>query len=57
MIKCKCVKCQTEETYENHKLAWMDGWDFIGDFIVCGDCSVMPTSINTDTTNKDDNER
>jgi uncharacterized CHY-type Zn-finger protein len=55
MIKCKCVKCQCENTYENHKLAWMDGWDFVEDVVVCGDCSVMPTS--NDTTNKDDDEK
>jgi len=42
MIKCKCVKCGEENTYEDHKSAWMDGWDFIGVKQYCGKCPVMP---------------
>jgi hypothetical protein len=28
MIKCKCLSCSTEEVFENHKVAFMEGWDF-----------------------------
>lgn len=42
MIKCKCVKCCDEAVFDSHKSAWMDGWDFVGTFQYCGDCSVMP---------------
>jgi len=42
MIKCRCIKCGDEKTYESQKGAWMDGWDFIGGKNYCGNCPVMP---------------
>ena len=40
------------DTYENHKSAWMDGWDFVGGLEYCGECSVMPTPVkNVKPTN------
>jgi len=42
MIKCKCYKCGKEEVFEDHKQAWMAGWDFLSDGkMICGDCSSM----------------
>lgn len=53
MMKCKCFKCGTVDTYENHKSAWMDGWDFVGGLEYCGECSVMPTPVkNVKPSNK-----
>lgn len=42
MIKCKCVKCGEENTYDDHKSAWMSGWSFLGSKQYCGECPVMP---------------
>jgi hypothetical protein len=40
MIKCKCDECDSEEVFENHKQAWMDGWDFVDNqTMICGKCS------------------
>jgi hypothetical protein len=47
MIKCKCTICGEEETYPNHKLAWMEGWSFTtdtrgNDMIQCHVCVDKP---------------
>jgi hypothetical protein len=49
MIKCKCVKCGEESTYEDHKSAWMSGWDFLGMKQYCGECSVAPSTKDKDS--------
>lgn len=36
-FKCKCVKCNHEQAYENLKAAYMDGWNF-GKNAMCWDC-------------------
>lgn len=43
MIHCKCVKCGEQEVFEDHKSAWLVGWDFVGQKSYCGECSVMPS--------------
>ena len=44
MMKLTCCKCGCEEAHENHKSAWMAGWDWAFGQTYCGDCSVMPSS-------------
>lgn len=36
-FKCSCVKCNLQQSYENLKEAYMDGWNF-GRNAVCWDC-------------------
>jgi hypothetical protein len=48
MIKCKCSECDSEEVFENHKQAWMAGWDFSDNKnMVCSEC------LNTNKKNED----
>lgn len=47
MTKCKCSKCGSETVYEDHKSAWMAGWDFVGGLEYCGECSVSPLPIKS----------
>jgi hypothetical protein len=49
MIKCKCDKCGEESTFEDHKSAWMAGWDFAGQKQYCGECPVMPAPGSNDS--------
>lgn len=42
MIKCKCVKCGEEDTYSDHKAAWMAGWSFTGQKQYCSECPEVP---------------
>lgn len=45
MVKCKCVKCGNEETYVDHKDAWMSGWGYVmnvkNNFNCCEKCEPM----------------
>lgn len=36
-FKCKCSRCNKEETFEDLKAAYMDGWNF-GKNATCWDC-------------------
>jgi len=53
MIKCKCVECHSELVYENHKQAWMDGWDFVNsEVMVCGECIYKNKNNNNNKNEK-----
>jgi len=52
MLKCKCSKCGTEEVFEDHKSAWMEGWDFIGKGSFCGKCPSAEAAIGITRINQ-----
>lgn len=56
MTKCRCIKCGDEQAYEDHKKAWLDGWDFVNGKQYCGKCSVMPAPQEVADEDEDEDE-
>ena len=60
MITCICSTCGKTDVYEDHKSAWMDGWDFVGTKKKCGNCpsdELMILNLDKLTiTDKNDNQ-
>jgi hypothetical protein len=46
-FKCKCTKCNKEQSYRDLRAAYLDGWN-VGRYAVCWDCQKEPVPATDD---------